>query len=197
MHRQEHTYVDGRGRYDRRTAKTRLSLAKLAWNHRSEIESGKLRACGDNCPLGGKCFKSLSENDLLSCHIMVFGTTLTWNEREGRPKIQQSTAETQAKWRSVMNSIFIFEDHIAPVCKEKFSVANIEVCSECMRLGYGIPRSTWAKYMRIGRQSPRALELMEASKDLAKSERSEKVRDQRSGNKHSDALMWWIDWLNW
>lgn len=192
-------FVDGRGRYDRSQSNVqkRLSLAQLAWNHHMKIESGQLKECSKMCPFGGRCFKGLSENDLLSCHNKSFGTSLAWDEKRAKPTIQQSTAETQGAWRSVMSYIFSFDGQGQLARDNIFTVANVRVCEECMRQAFGIPRSTWNKYIQIGRSSPRALEMYEACNEWAKSERSEKRRDQRIGTKHSEAMTWWLDWLSW
>lgn len=192
-------YKDMRGSYDRNAegVSKRLSLAQLAWNHRQAIENGDLRTCHPSCKLGARCFKGLSENDLLQCHELSFGTTLQWDTRKGQPTLDRSTAETQKVWRSVMSPIFVFDINNTLVHHLVFTVANMSVCEECMRLSYGIPSSTWKLYMRMGKTGPRAMDLHEASKELERTERAEEAHDCTVGTKRSDALIWWLDWLHW
>lgn len=192
-------YKDMRGSYDRNAegVSKRLSLAQMAWNHRQAIENGDLRICHPNCKLGARCFKGLSENDLLQCHEHSFGTSLQWDMRKGQPTLDRSTSETQQAWRSVMSPIFVFDMNNMLVHNLVFTVANMNVCEECMRLSYGIPSSTWKLYMRMGKTGPRALDLHGASKELERAERAEEAQDRTVGTKRSDALIWWLDWLHW
>lgn len=196
---QKAAYIDRRGSYDRSgdDVQKRLSLPQMAWNHHEAIERGDLKECSPQCPFGARCFRSLSTNDLLACHELSFGSSVAWDDKLGRPTLQQTTAETQQSWRSIMKSLFVFDKHGKLSPEYTFTVANMRVCEECMRMAYGIPASTWSKYMRVGKTSPRALDMFKANMELSKSERSDANRDIRCGSKHSDAMTWWLDWLHW
>lgn len=192
-------YEDGRGKYDRlgETVQKRLSLAQLAWNHHIAVDTMGIKTCSPGCPLGGRCFKSLSANDLLACHNESFGTSLTWDEKRNRPKLLQKTNETQTKWRALMNSIFHFDGDGKLLGANHFTVANIRVCAECMRQSYAIPLSTWNRYMTIGKRCPRALEMHGALADLERFEHQERKANKQHLTKYGIALNWWLDWLSW
>lgn len=193
------SWIEKRGRYDRNkhSVKKRLSLAQQAWNHRCTIENGKMRDCSCTCPYGGRCFRGLSENDLMACHNDVFGTTLSWDEQRQQPSLQHKTSDTQKAWRQIMNGIFEFNGDGRLISSETFIVANVRVCAEAMRIAHGIPSSTWHKYMSIGQKYPRALEMYDAEADFRRSEYNDRRGDQREGTKFHDALTWWLDWLSW
>ena len=190
---------DRRGSYSRNAAgvRKRISLARQAWQHRKFIESINARTvCSALCAYGGHCFHALTTNDLIACHNESFGASLCWDEKKGMPMLdaEQTTRLTQARWRLIMTPIVTFQDGET---HEAYTVANHRVCAECMRLAYGIPEHAWRKYLIVGRQGSRSLEMHSASVDLKRAERSDQHKDQRVGTSYGAALTWWLDWLEW
>lgn len=191
---------DRRGKYNRAAegVKKRLPLAQQAWDHRQAILmfNGQT-TCSRTCPHGGRCFRSLSANDLLACHDESFGTSVYWDEQSDTPRLRnQSTAQTQKAWINRMAFTFAWD---ADGCLTlSYICMNKSVCDVCMRLACGIPESTWdTNNMKIGRSGTRAFEVHEASIDFAASVREDDRKDTRHGTSHSNALVWWVDWLGW
>lgn len=191
---------DRRGSYDRTAegVNKRVPLPEMAWAHRQSILHNEFRQCssGASCPYGGRCGAALSENDMLACHNISFGTSLEWDEENDKPTLRGwRTADTQRAWQTSIAAVCVWNGDGDR--QETYSVAGKRVCADCMRRVMGIPRSTWDKYLRMARSAPRSLETHQAGVDLRRSEQADRDGDQRQNTSHSDAMIWWLDWLSW
>ena len=66
-----------RGRYDRGSAKVKLTHGGQAGAHLVRIRATALAgSCTGSCRFGGNCLDSVSRNAMISCHECVYGETL-------------------------------------------------------------------------------------------------------------------------
>ena len=135
-----------RGRYDRGSAKVKLTHGGQAGAHLVRIRATALAgSCTGSCRFGGNCLDSVSRNAMISCHECVYGETLQVGT-EWTTSFRKSAST--AAWGEVVTAAARYgpDDTFESF---EFTVSGHRVCTDTARQVYGVPVSTWLALLAI------------------------------------------------
>ena len=211
--------TDGRGRYDRSSAKSRISHADNAAEHWRDITDNSLAgSCSEGCLRN--CCQHFSQNEMYTLHEKHYGD-LTWTACTAKGsgdtyskklpgfaygKIHHRASQldlgTRGYWcTSKVESVSheLWRHTFAPFCSDddnarfSYRLEGRELCSGAARALMGCTAGCWSDMHGLGRNGAASLATYGELQKVTKQERSTRAGECTTA--HSEAVIWWMDIL--